>query len=241
MNQPLRVFIGYDETEHDAFAVCEASLRARSSIPLFVEPLVQPALRTAGMYRRMFYVEDGQRFDCVDGKPFSTEFSFTRFLVPALAQYRGVAVFCDSDFMWRADIADMMNQIDLGKPVSCVHHDHDPAEKRKMRHGQVQTKYARKNWSSLMVFNCAHAANRNLTPYQVNTMPGWWLHGMRWLPADAVGEIPLQWNWLEGYNTRIHEPKAVHYTRGTPDVSGMEGAAYADEWREYAKGLAEAA
>ena len=98
--------------------------------------------------------------------------------------------------------------------------------------GQQQSKYPRKNWSSLIVWNCEHEANRMLTPYQVNNQPGRWLHTFAWLAAYEIGDIPHTWNWLEGHSPDWVVPKAVHFTRGTPDMPNMDPP-YADEWWSY--------
>lgn len=243
--QPLRVFVGYDPAEDLAFQVCRRSMRESLSAPrtpgVLIEPICLAALRTAGLYRRPFYVDDGQAHDAIDGKPFSTEFAFTRFLVPALCQWSGWALFCDCDFLWRADVRDLFDLKNDGYAAMVVKHRHVPAEQRKMRDGQVQTRYDRKNWSSLVLWNCGHPANRGLTPFMVNTQPGWWLHGFRWLADVLIGEVPMGWNWLEGYSSPDINPMAIHYTRGTPDVDGHQNAAHASDWLDYARIVREAA
>lgn len=226
-----RVFIGYDKAEAKAWEVCRASLLDHASIPLLVEPLNIDRLRCMGVYRRNWYVDEGQRYDASDGRPFSTDFSFTRFVVPALTQWQGRALFCDSDFLWRADVAELFDLFDPAKALSVVKHDYKPTNSTKMR-GQQQQPYHRKNWSSLALWNCEHHATQALTPYMVNTQPGWWLHGFTWLQDSQIGELPQEWNWLAGITEG--EPKAVHYTLGTPDMPGYEEAPYADEWRTYA-------
>lgn len=239
--QPLRIFVGHEPTEQAAFDVCKNSILSTASVSVLVEAINQQDLRTAGLYRRMFYRDGTQAYDAADGKPISTQFSFTRFLVPALCQYSGWAAFCDSDMLWRDDIKDLFALANPRFAVMCVQHEHTPIEDHKMRAGQIQTRYHRKNWSSVMLWNCGHAANRNLTPYMVNTQPGWWLHGMHWLDDSQIGALPLKWNWLEGYSDPALKPSVVHYTTGTPDVPGHESAAYADEWRSHSVAHSQAA
>jgi hypothetical protein len=146
-----------------AFNRCSITPRCRSGI----EPLDERRLRHAGLYRREWTYEDGQYYDTRDRKPFSTEFSFTRFLVPSLCQWRGVALFCDCDFLWRTDVAELFALHDPSFAVQVVKHDHNPSETVKME-GQAQTRYLRKNWSSLMLWNCDHPSNLMLTPHKVN-------------------------------------------------------------------------
>jgi hypothetical protein len=224
----MRVFIGYDHEEDTAAQVCRLSLLKHSSIPLDIQFLDQGLLRRAGLYSRGFYTDHGQRHDMADGKPFSTEFTFTRFLVPALCQWQGVALFCDSDMLWRGDVAALLALHDERYAVQLVKHYYHPPEGRKMRSGQQQTRYHRKNWSSLMLMSCERC--EMLIPPMVNSFPGSYLHGFRWLPDDLIGELPLAWNWLSGHSPITTQPEVVHFTLGTPDVPGYDEAPYADEW-----------
>lgn len=227
--KPLNVYIGYDGwSSQAAYDVCEHTLLKTASIPLNIICLDLDWLRRIGLYTRTFYEVDEQRYDAIDGKPFSTDFSFSRFLVPML-QPEGWAVFCDQDFLWRADIAELIALADDNMPALCVHHKHAPTEESKMD-GQKQTIYGRKNWSSLTLWNCAHPANERLSVRDVNTRPGQWLHGMRWLRDDEIGTLPVNWNWLDGSSDLMIEPAAVHFTRGTPDMRGWRDTRYANEW-----------
>lgn len=228
----LPVYIGFDPREEVAFDVCRHSLIMRSTTPLHVVGLKRPALQYAGLYRRTFHVEQGQQIDDIDNRPFSTEFSFSRFLVPALCQYEGWALFVDCDFLFLADIAELLPAMDDSKAVMVCKQLHDPHELVKMD-GVAQTRYLRKNWSSLMFMNCGHPATRRLTVDAVNREPGSWLHQFQWLPDDCIGELPPQWNWIEGVTEGA--PKAVHYTVGGPWFPDYKSVAYAQEWRdEYA-------
>ncbi len=228
-DQPLRIFIGYDEREDDAYKVCVHSLRKHSSKPLAITPLKQPALRRAGLYRR---AELPGKIDWVDGKPFSTAFAFSRFLVPALAGYEGWALFCDVDFLFRTDVAALFETVEEKRAIMCVHHDYRPLEQEKMD-GVPQAHYFRKNWSSLVLWNCGHPAHASLTVDQVSLMPGAWLHRFEWLSdIKLIGSIEERWNWLEGWSrvAKTGEPAAVHFTRGVPSMPGHEDADYAAEW-----------
>lgn len=215
-------------------------MRHFSSVPLAVEQLDVRMLEHSGIYRRNWKIKDGQFIDTFDQRPFSTEFAFTRFLVPALCQWRGWAIFCDSDFLFRRDIADLWHLRDDEKAVLVVQHDHVPQEKEKSD-GRPQSTYWRKNWSSMVLWNCAHASNRMLVPYMVNGKTGQYLHSFSWLRDDEIGALPMQWNWLEGQHPKPPageaEPCAVHFTRGTPDKPGYARVDYADEWRAAAYAL----
>lgn len=225
--EPFRVFVGYDSREDIAYRVCRRSLLRRSSIPLDVIPIVQQELREAGLYWR-------ER-----GPTESTEFSFTRFLTPHLAGYRGWALFVDCDFLFVADVADLARLAASADPrhaVLCVHHDYTPTEATKMD-GAVQTVYPRKNWSSMVLFNCGHSKNRAaLTPEAVSTRSGAYLHRFMWLDDDEVGEVPFVWNFLVGHNKvdpadeAATAPRAIHYTSGGPWFERYKDCEFADLW-----------
>lgn len=234
MRESFPVFIGYDSNEANAFEVCRASLLAHATVPLHIQPLDIRALRHAGMFTRAWFFDNGQFIDLLDGRPFSTEFSFTRFLVPSLCQHKRWALYCDSDFLWRDDVKHLLDDRYFEDAISVVKHDHQPTETTKMR-GQAQARYYRKNWSSLMLFNNAHPDTNRLTPQVVSRETGQWLHGLSW--TDKIGSIPVAWNWLAGISDPTTIPSAVHFTLGTPDMPGHENQDYADEWRAVLAGL----
>ncbi len=225
----LRAYVGWDGRDALAFEVCRKSLVRHASKPVQVVPLKDWELRRRGLYWRGYRVDaGGQKWDDRDGTPFSTDFSFTRFLVPLIEGFGEVWVlFCDADMLWRADVGELMALADPDCAVMCVQHDHRPHEAEKMG-GLKQTVYARKNWSSLMLIKPARC--RALTKYAVNNQGGQWLHAMCWAAEEEIGALPEEWNWLEGWSRPELEPKLVHFTRGTPDMPGHEDAAYAGEW-----------
>ena len=212
----LQVYIGYDPKESVAFYTLAHSILRRASAPVAIVPLMQSQLK--GLYTRP------------RGPTESTEFSLTRFLVPALSGYRGWSVFMDCDMLCRADVSELEAHIrrQPEKAVLVCQHDYVPKTERKFL-GQVQTKYPRKNWSSLMIFNnqrCAH-----LTPEYVNTASGLDLHRFNWLEDGQIGDLPLEWNWLVGEYDYKPDAKIVHYTLGGPYFDEYRDCDYADEWR----------
>ncbi len=233
----MRIFIGHDSREATAFYVCMRSLCSKASEVMPVTGLYLDQLQAQGIYHRPHERREGRIWDVISGAPMSTEFALTRFLAPYLAG-SGWALFCDCDFLWRADVCELFALADPRYAVMAVKHDHQPREAVKMD-GQAQLAYPRKNWSSLMLFNCDHPLNAALTPELVSSAPGRDLHGFCWLPDKAIGSLPETWNWLEGYSDPAIEPKAVHFTRGTPDMPGYEHAAYAEEWRAMTRGWGE--
>jgi hypothetical protein len=221
------VFIGYDPRETEAFAVCRQSIRRLSgNIPISAVALDE--MREAGLYHRPTSRKDGRLWDDISEAPMSTAFAISRFLTPILAK-SGWALFMDCDVLARNDLYDLFDLADPSYAVMCVKHHHVPPEGVKMD-GQLQTLYARKNWSSVMLFNCDHPANRRLTVELINTVPGRDLHRFCWLEDDEIGALPQAWNWLAGYSPKSCDPSLVHFTNGTPNIPGYEDAPYADEW-----------
>lgn len=229
----LRVWIGYDARERAAWEVCARSMQAHlRDYPISIHAITRRHLEEFGYYTRLTEMRDGRRYDVLSGEFCSTDFSLARFWVPQLAGRVGWALFCDCDFLWRADVRSLLNLADQRYAVMAVKHDHLPGETVKMDN-QVQTGYPRKNWSSLMLWNLQHAGNTRLTHHCLNTWTKRELHALKWLRDDEIGELPVEWNWLEGVSDPAIDPKAVHFTRGTPDMPGYEHSAYADEWRQY--------
>lgn len=212
----MKVFVGYDSREHDAYEVCKFSLERRGEVNVY--PLIQSKLRDSGLYTRPADVGA------------ATEFSLTRFLTPHLADEQFV-VFVDCDFLFLEDINRVMDEIDPSKAVSVVQHDYKPTESTKMD-GCVQSIYPRKNWSSFMVFNTYHPDCKNLTPRVVNSATPAYLHRFGW--TDSIGSLPIDWNYLEGWYPSDYKPKAIHYTRGGPWFENMKNCDFADLWiQEY--------
>jgi hypothetical protein len=211
----LRVFIGFDPRETVAFYTLAHSILRRSSIPVSITPLMRSQLRASHSRPR--------------GPTESTEFAFTRFVVPAMSGYSGWSVFMDCDMLCRADIAELERYIDAhpDKAVVVCKHDYVPKTERKFLN-QVQTKYPRKNWSSLMLFNNERC--RRLTLDYVNTASGLDLHRFKWLEDGLIGELPLVWNWLVGEYEYNPEAKIAHFTLGGPYFDDYRKCDYAEEW-----------
>lgn len=224
------IWIGFDHREAQAFAVCRNSINRRLAQPIRTRGLVLSDLERVGAYQRPWEVRaNGQLWDVISDAPMSTEFAITRFLTPILAK-TGWAVFMDCDVMARVSLARLFEKLDPRFALMCVKHDHRPTELVKME-GQAQTKYARKNWSSVMAFNCDHPANKALTHELVNKVPGRDLHRFCWLEDDLIGALDPEWNYLVGITKLDHEPKLVHFTLGVPFMAGYENCEYSDEYR----------
>ena len=207
----FQVYIGYDPNETVAYHTLAHSILRHSSIPVTIAPLMR------GLYTR------------ARGATESTEFSLTRFLVPLLSRYQGWSLFMDCDMLCRADIAELAacTKGAGDKAILVCKHDYVPRTERKFLN-QVQTKYPRKNWSSLMLFNNARCAA--LTPDYVNKASGLDLHRFTWLNDNEIGSIPIRWNWLVGEYEHDPGAKIVHYTLGGPYFDEYRDCDYAAEW-----------
>ena len=220
-NNPLRIYVGWDSKEEEAYEVCRQSIIDHASVPVEIIPLKQKFLRKTEVYTRP------------NDNLSSTEFTFTRFLVPHLSQYSGWALFIDCDFVFLDDPAKLFEQSNNDYAVMCAHHDYTPKEGLKMD-GKQQYNYPRKNWSSCMLINCGHPANRQLTTGLVNnrTKTGAFFHRFSWLDDSLVGEISHEWNWLVGWYKEPEDgtPKALHYTEGGPWFKEYEDCEYNYEY-----------
>ncbi len=232
----LSCFLGFEPREADAYAVARQTIKYHNK-HMPVQGLVLSDLKERGLYYRETERRLGLLWDKISDAPMSTEFAISRFLVPAIVkqqfkyyQFKGWALFADCDVLVRANLTDLKALLDNTKAVFCVKHNHTPTYSEKMD-GQIQTSYARKNWSSVMVFNVDHPSNDALTVEMVNTLPGRDLHRFCWLEDDEIGELPPEWNFLVGHTDTNIDPKIVHFTDGTPGMHGFRNVQFADEWR----------
>ena len=215
MNGPINVCIGFDAAEEVAFHVLARSIHERASKPVSITPIRLSQLKD--VYTRARAPME------------STEFSMSRFLTPYLANYQGWSIFMDCDMLVLDDINNLWECRDDKFAVQVVKHVHKPKEDVKFL-GQQQTKYEKKNWSSVMLFNNAKCTA--LTPEYVNNATGLDLHQFKWLGDDnLIGEIPARWNHLVGYYDKTPNVSLVHYTIGGPYFHEYENCEYADEWR----------
>ncbi len=210
----LKVFIGFDQVESVAYHVLNHSIQKRASAPVAVSPIMLSQLGSIYMRER-----DPRQ---------SNEFSFTRFLVPFLCDYQGYAIFMDSDMILQADIHEIMHEVDPNAAVSVVKHDYTPTTTKKYL-GNDQSKYAKKNWSSVMVFNCEKC--KALTPEYVNTASGLELHQFKWLESESlIGELHKEWNHLVGELPENPDAKLIHFTIALPLWPEYMGCEWADQW-----------
>ena len=210
---PIPIFVGYDPREAIAYHTCVNSIIRHASQPVAIVPV---ALNLFQDYKETH----GDN---------SNHFVYTRFLVPHLMSYTGWAIFIDGDMILRDDIVKLWNLRESHCDVMVVKHDYKTRMKKKYL-GSKNEDYPRKNWSSVILWNCSSWPNRKLTPEFVQSQPGSYLHRFSWLDDDRIGELPKGWNWLPDEYGANPEAKLLHYTLGTPCFHEFADTPQADEW-----------
>jgi lipopolysaccharide biosynthesis glycosyltransferase len=211
--KPIPVFVGYDPREAIAYHVCVNSIIRNSSQPVAIVPVALNLFRD--------YSETH-----TDG---SNHFIYTRFLVPYLCDFTGHAIFIDGDMIVRGDIAELWALRDASKDVQVVKHDYKTRMPVKYL-GAKNEDYPRKNWSSVILWNCNSFPNRRLTPEFVQHAKGSDLHRFSWIDDDRIDELPPEWNWLpDEYGANL-DAKLLHYTLGTPCFQEFADTPQGNEW-----------
>lgn len=225
--QDCDMFIGFDANEMRSHTVATTSLHVHSGHTQRVQRICRLSL--SRWYTRPTKGVGNQLWDVISDAPMSTDHAIARFFIPFLKNYDGWALFTDGDVLFRKDIRDLMALRDEQYAIQVVKHP-ELIETGTKKTGSAQTVYARKNWSSVMLFNCGHPSNRLLTLDVLNSWPGRDLHAFKWLADYEIGALPSEWNYLVNVNYPIADPALVHFTLGTPDVDGHGSDPFADEW-----------
>ena len=213
----INIFIGYDSKERVAFNVLSYSILKHSTRPVSITPIYLKNIKD-NFTRERSNIE-------------STEFSFSRFIVPHLMNYKGWVLFMDCDQLMMTDVAELWRLRDEKYAVQVCKHDYIPRTEKKFL-GQTQTKYVKKNWSSFMLMNCDKCTA--LTPDYVNSATGLQLHQFKWLENDdMIGDLPLEWNWLVSEYEFNDKAKNVHYTEGGPWFEEYKGVDYSKDWYDH--------
>lgn len=210
----IRIFVGHDPREAIAYDVFCHSVLARSSAPVSFTPLALNMLK------------DHYRETHTDG---SNQFIYSRFLVPYMCNFAGWAIFVDGDMLCRDDIVKLWRQRDCSKAVQVVKHNYKTKVSTKYL-GAPNADYPRKNWSSVIIWNCGHPANSRLTPEALMNQTGAFLHRFQWLKEDEIGTLHPTWNWLVTEYEQDPHASLVHFTIGTPCFQEYRNCDYADEW-----------
>jgi len=223
----MRVYIGHDSREQAAFDVAAKTARG---FDCDVFPVYEDRLRGAGLLTRPTDRRGNTMWDFNSSAPQSTEFAVSRFFVPMLA-HSGWCLAVDCDVVFLQDPHELLEFADNDKAVMVVKHPPLTATGFKMD-GQVQTVYQRKNWSSVILWNVDHVANKRLNLLTLNQWPGRDLHAFRWLADSEIGDLPGVANWLVGVQPKPKRPMIAHYTLGVPAMQGHEHDEHAEIWTE---------
>jgi lipopolysaccharide biosynthesis glycosyltransferase len=211
--QTIPIFIGYDPREAIAYHVCANSIIRHATQPVSIIPLALNLFKD--------YTETH-----TDG---SNQFIYSRFLVPHLMNYNGWAIFIDGDMIVRSDITELWNLQQHDKDVIVVKHDYKTKMSSKYL-GAKNEDYPRKNWSSVILWNCRSYPNRKLTPEFVQNSTGAELHRFTWLDDSRIGELPIEWNWLPDEFGANENAKLLHYTLGAPCFHEFADTPMGDQW-----------
>jgi hypothetical protein len=210
----INIFIGYDSKEKIAYHVLSESILRNSTKPVSITPIYLPNIKDDFLRER--------------NNLSSTEFSFSRFIIPHLMNYQGWALFMDCDMLMKADVEELWRLRDDKYAVQVSKHDYIPRTETKFL-GHIQTAYPKKNWSSFMLMNCKKCTR--LTPDYVNKASGLELHQFKWLEnEELIGSLPLEWNWLVGEYPYKEEVKNIHYTEGGPYFENYSDCDYSSDW-----------
>jgi len=209
----IPVYVGYDPREAIAYHTCVNSIIRNSSRPVSIIPVALNLFKD--------YTETH-----TDG---SNHFIYTRFLVPHLQDYQGHAIFIDGDMIVRGDIAELWDLRDPERSVQVVKHNYKTRMPVKYL-GAKNEDYPRKNWSSVILWNCSSFSNRKLTPEFVQHATGSELHRFSWLDDERIGELPREWNWLPDEYGPNADAKLLHYTLGTPCFHEFADTPQGVEW-----------
>ena len=212
-NKKVKIYIGFDQREAVVYHTFVQSLIENASIPLDITPL---AVRNLKGYEEKH--EDK-----------SNDFVYSRFLTPFLNDFKGWAIFADGDMICQADIKELLNLRDDSKALQVVKHDYKTKAYQKYL-GNINQDYPRKNWSSVILWNCAHPKHKILTPDFIANQPGKYLHRFSWLEDSEIGELPKEWNWLATEYPNNEQANIIHYTLGTPCFKDYRNTEMSDIW-----------
>lgn len=212
----INLFVGFDPREAVAYHVFCNSIIQNTSVPVQITPLVLSQLQ-----------EFNERHD-----DRSNDFVYSRFLTPYLSDFKGWAIFADGDMICQGDLKELIDMADPLKAVMVVKHDYQTKATQKYL-GNINENYPRKNWSSVILWNCDHPKHKILTPDFVSKQTGKFLHRFSWLDDQDIGELPLEWNWLASEYRVNREAKLIHFTLGTPCFKDYKNSDMADIWYHY--------
>ena len=213
----IKVFIGYDQREAQVFHVCVQSILMNTTVPVQIIPLNLDQLK------KIYSEEHGDN---------TNNFIYTRFLVPHLCNFESTAIYMDGDMVVRGDLKDLISMNDKKSAVNVVKHNYKTKKKTKYM-GTLNEDFPRKNWSSVIIWNCDHVKNKILLPSLIQKSTGKFLHRFEWLDDDDINELPREWNWLCDEYGDNSSAKLIHYTLGAPCFKAFRDTPMAGEYMKY--------
>ncbi len=218
MTEKINITVGFDQREAIAYHTFCQSILDKATIPVCFTPL---AIQSIVGYKELHSDK-------------SNDFIYSRFLTPYLNDFKGWAIFADGDMICQADIKELYDLRDSTKAILVVKHNYKTKATKKYL-GNINQNYPRKNWSSLVLWNCAHPKNEILTPKFIETQTGQYLHRFSWLEDNEIGELPKEWNWLAIEYPENKKAKLIHYTLGTPCFKDYMETDLAEIWLDMHK------
>ena len=213
MIKKIKMYIGFDQREAVVYHTFTQSIIQHASAPLDITPLSLSSLFS-------YNESHNDR---------SNDFVYSRFLVPYLNDFDGWAIYADGDMICQADIKELLELKDESKAVMVVKHSYKTKQKKKY-FGNTNEDYPKKNWSSVILWNCKHPKHRILIPEFIAIQSGKFLHRFSWLDEEDIGELPDYWNWLAIEYEENPKAKLIHYTLGTPCLKRYKHTDMADIW-----------
>ena len=211
----IKIVVGFDQREAIAYHTFSQSILEKSSLPVLFLPL---SMNTLKGYKETHNDK-------------SNDFVYSRFLTPYLHNFEGWAIFADGDMVCQSDIKELWDLRDETKALQVVMHDYKTKFNQKYL-GNTNENYPRKNWSSLILWNCSHPKHKVLTPDFISNQTGKYLHRFSWLDDEDIGELPIDWNWLAIEYPNNPKAKIIHYTLGTPCFKDYRNTEMAVTWHK---------
>jgi len=211
----IKIVVGFDQREAIAYHTFSQSVLEKSSLPVLFLPL---SMNTLKGYKETHNDK-------------SNDFVYSRFLTPYLNNFEGWAIFADGDMVCQSDIKELWDLRDETKALQVVMHDYKTKFNQKYL-GNTNENYPRKNWSSLILWNCSHPKHKVLMPDFISSQTGKYLHRFSWLNDEDIGELPIDWNWLAIEYPNNSKAKIIHYTLGTPCFKDYRNTEMAVIWHE---------
>ena len=215
MSEKINIVVGFDQRESVAYHTFSQSIIEKASLPVTFIPL---AMNTLKDYKETHTDQ-------------SNDFIYSRFLTPHLNDFKGWAIFADGDMICQTDIKELWDLRDESKALLVVKHDYQTKVHQKYL-GNINENYPRKNWSSVILWNCAHPKHKILTPEFIATQTGKYLHRFSWLEDGDIGELPIEWNWLAIEYPINQKAKLIHYTLGTPCFKDYRDTEMSEVWHQ---------